>query len=110
MNKNADQDEIECGNRLLLAECELHETRLRAAGKAIPARPAAASGQDIVAANNALSAHVTQLKTLAGTPCASMQKPATASTEKKSTLTDKVIAAKGVKTLDALPQYRDPLD
>ena len=99
---------MECGNRLLLAESELYENRIRAAGKEVPARPALVS--DIIADNASLAAHVAKLKTLAGTPSVSTEKPATSATENKSTLTEKVIAAKGAKDLASLPAHRDPLD
>jgi hypothetical protein len=109
MNKHTDQAEIECSNRVLLAECDLYEIRIRESVKQVPPRPPAVAGQDILAANAALVAHVAQLKTLAGTPASATTQKPEASAEPK-TITEKILAAKGVKDVSELRAYRDPLD
>lgn len=103
----SDQQEYEDSNRVLLAESQLYENRIRASNQQVPPRPAACTSQDLIAANSALRSHVEQLKTLAGaTSSPATQKPAVSA----KTLTEKVLAAQGVKTLSELTTLNDPLD
>jgi hypothetical protein len=108
LKANFDQQAYEDANRVLLAEAGMYENRLRTAGQTVPSRPAAASSQNVIAINDALSAHVAQLKTLAGVSANSA--PQTGNKAKAPKVLDRVLAAKGCKTLAELEQkHREQL-
>jgi len=126
-NDNFDQSFYEDGIRALTEETAQIETRFAALGKEAPVRPAAASGKDLIQAYNALAIHVANLRTEIGAlPSAvravvasgiAMDKPGvqvetlgSAATGKKLTLTEQIMAARKVSTIDALPVRNGALD
>lgn len=113
---NWDQKFYEDSNRVLLAESDMLENRLLASGQTAPARPAACSSQDLIAANDALSVHVAKLKALvSGATTPQVTSHPTAKPASKS-LTQKVCEARGCKDLAELKErylageFRDSLD
>jgi len=90
-------------NQSLLSQIVVLETQLRAKGQAVPARPAAINSSDIISANDALNAHVVQLKVKASTTTQTAQ----TATVKNQTLTEKVLAARGVSNFEQLKTRRE---
>lgn len=96
-----DMADYQAANTSLLSQIVVCEVQLHARGIAVPSRPAY-DAQDAVAANDALNTHLALLKAK-GSNSTATASVASKSPAAKQSLTERILAARGVTKISDLP-------